>query len=571
MARIVVNKHISSGRTFVTSGDIQNRGEIIIVNEAGDEGILIRNTNDEIVDITKVVSDSLQAFSGSVVNNYATLEYVDEQDEATLSAATQYTNSVSGNIETKINDLEDRIEELTSGSSATYESIINLLHENYWNSATTQDAINAVSSTTNSQISDVLSIINQEISDRQNADTGISQDIGALNLDLGNLSAATEGIKEKLSDVYHFKGSVNTYEDLPTEDVENGDTYNVISGRTVSGRTIPDGTNYAWTGNEWDELGGIFDFSDFVVQDELRAVSGNIIDYVDGKSEESSAAIEALSSNTVSALSAVASDLGNLSGSVNTLSGEVQTICANTISYIDNQVSAINDEIDDLEDEIDAATAYTETVSGYITTELYALSSATNTLGGEVEVLSGAVVNNYANSADTVSAINEAINIANQYTDEKISSTTSDISKLSGSVITLSGAVVNNYATSGDTERAIGDAVAKSKDYTDEKVDGLTEDLNELSGSVTTFSASTVEKISSAITESKNYTDSVAEAITTALSAVSGTAISAIQDIEFTELNDEYIETHRNIRVHREGNVFMIDVSHMRIEGGDYE
>ena len=53
-------------------------------------------------------------------------------------------------------------------------------------------------------------------------------------------------VDEKITNVYKFKGSVNTYADLPTEDLTIGDVYNVLDT----------GDNYAWTGAEWDDIGG---------------------------------------------------------------------------------------------------------------------------------------------------------------------------------------------------------------------------------------------------------------------------------------------------------------------------
>lgn len=65
-----------------------------------------------------------------------------------------------------------------------------------------------------------------------------------------NIDDAFDDVNEKINDaiagVYHYKGSVETVELLPTTDVEVGDVYNVIE----------DGNNYAWTGTEWDKLGG---------------------------------------------------------------------------------------------------------------------------------------------------------------------------------------------------------------------------------------------------------------------------------------------------------------------------
>lgn len=64
----------------------------------------------------------------------------------------------------------------------------------------------------------------------------------------GKPELATKG---DLTSVYKYKGSVATYAALPTEDLTAGDVYNVETT----------GMNYAWTGTEWDDLGGSFEIS----------------------------------------------------------------------------------------------------------------------------------------------------------------------------------------------------------------------------------------------------------------------------------------------------------------------
>lgn len=58
-------------------------------------------------------------------------------------------------------------------------------------------------------------------------------------------------LKSDLAGIYTYKGSVATYDALPTTDLTNGDVYNVESN----------GMNYAWTGTDWDDLGGSFSVS----------------------------------------------------------------------------------------------------------------------------------------------------------------------------------------------------------------------------------------------------------------------------------------------------------------------
>lgn len=70
--------------------------------------------------------------------------------------------------------------------------------------------------------------------------------------DKTNVYTKTE-IDTKISSVYKYKGSVATYQDLPSTDLTVGDVYNVES----------DGSNYAWNGTAWDKLGGEVDLSNY--------------------------------------------------------------------------------------------------------------------------------------------------------------------------------------------------------------------------------------------------------------------------------------------------------------------
>ena len=67
-------------------------------------------------------------------------------------------------------------------------------------------------------------------------------------------------VDSKLSTVYKYKGSVATYEELPSAYNEVGDVYNVET----------DGMNYAWDGTTWDKLGGTVDLSNYYTKSEVN-------------------------------------------------------------------------------------------------------------------------------------------------------------------------------------------------------------------------------------------------------------------------------------------------------------
>lgn len=102
-----------------------------------------------------------------------------------------------------------------------------------------------------------------------------------VNVDLSSYATqswTSEQIENKLSSLYSFKGSVQTYGDLLLVQSPNvGDTYNVITGNNpevdeASWPSFSSGTNFAWDGDEWDSLGGSLDLSGYYKKTETDAL-----------------------------------------------------------------------------------------------------------------------------------------------------------------------------------------------------------------------------------------------------------------------------------------------------------
>lgn len=69
-----------------------------------------------------------------------------------------------------------------------------------------------------------------------------------------NIDLTPYALRTDITNVYKFKGSVENFEALPKTDLTAGDVYDV---KAAHGNN-PAGTNFAWTGTEWDPLGGAF-------------------------------------------------------------------------------------------------------------------------------------------------------------------------------------------------------------------------------------------------------------------------------------------------------------------------
>lgn len=84
---------------------------------------------------------------------------------------------------------------------------------------------------------------------------------------------AISQIKTDLGSALTYKGSVDTYDQLP-EEAAVGDTWNVAQAY----QTYPAGTNYAWTGTAWDALGGSVDLSGYQTKsDDTLATSAKTV------------------------------------------------------------------------------------------------------------------------------------------------------------------------------------------------------------------------------------------------------------------------------------------------------
>lgn len=82
--------------------------------------------------------------------------------------------------------------------------------------------------------------------------------------------------KDQITSVYKAKGSKATFAELPVVDVTIGDVWNIEEAH----EGYPAGTNWVWTGTEWDALAGITDLSAYALKTDvdksLETIEGNI-------------------------------------------------------------------------------------------------------------------------------------------------------------------------------------------------------------------------------------------------------------------------------------------------------
>lgn len=131
----------------------------------------------------------------------------------------------------------------------------------------------------------------------------------ALSANQGRvLKDAIETLRTSLGGALTYKGSKDTYEELPT-DANVGDVWNVVA---ANGNT-PAGTNYAWNGADWDALGGQVDLSNYYTKSQTDSAISEAINDVTGNIEslQTSVAANTAALNVLNGTEDTAGSLAN--------------------------------------------------------------------------------------------------------------------------------------------------------------------------------------------------------------------------------------------------------------------
>ena len=142
---------------------------------------------------------------------------------------------------------------------------------------------------------DVTKITEADYSGWQRIDAGAAEKLTVIdNLESEDSNAALSAkqgkvlmneintVAGKLVGVYTFRGSKETFAELPEEGMIAGDVWNVEE--KVGNH--PAGTNWAWTGEAWDALAGSIDLSAYSTTSEVEALLKVESDRAIAKEEE---------------------------------------------------------------------------------------------------------------------------------------------------------------------------------------------------------------------------------------------------------------------------------------------
>ena len=106
---------------------------------------------------------------------------------------------------------------------------------------------------------------------------GTNVDVSGGKISVKNGTTNQKGVVQ-LSSALEYKGSKDTYADLPTTGNKKGDVWNIVNADAAHG--VNAGDNVAWNGTTWDVLAGTMDLSAYMLAEDLVAISNTELDNI---------------------------------------------------------------------------------------------------------------------------------------------------------------------------------------------------------------------------------------------------------------------------------------------------
>ena len=320
-----------------------------------------------------------------------------------------------------------------------------------------------------------------------------------------------KAISSMVSGVYTFKGSVDTYSNLPVSGNSVGDTYNILQADAE--HEITAGDSVAWNGTAWATLAGSVNLSNYVKRDDTFIVDVSVADNIITITPSNGAPVSFQLANTYELPAATQAVLGGIKVGGNlSIDNEgflsVDTTSLNMtgtptaptadISSNSTQVAttafvklAIADLIDTSEETLQALSNLSEAMA-----DTSAISALTESIGTKLPLTGGTITGNLTIQGALLATATKAVSA------ESAQSATKAVTDASGNLIT---SYLHDFNILND-EITIADGAGNLKTF---RTKDTTYNLATTT-SAGLLSAEDKEKLNSIVTGANNYSLPVA-------------------------------------------------------------
>ena len=280
----------------------------------------------------------------------------------------------------------------------------------------------------------------------------------ALSANQGKvLDEKITAVANKLTGVYSYKGSKEKFTDLPSDAIA-GDVWNVEEAYN----NHPAGTNWAWTGSEWDALAGSIDLSGYYTSEQVDTAIKVEEDRAKAEEErlagligDNDTAIKANSEDIAQNASDIQTLAGRINGHDTALEGKVDVvegsslISAEKLALIDTNASdidALEGEVANLKSADTGIIGRIETLEGMISGGEIDGSSLLEVVGEHTTKIAALEGDNTTNKSDIAGLKSADTAIIGRLDAIELLNTTqqSSIDTLNGDMVTVKSGISTN-------------------------------------------------------------------------------------------------------------------------------
>jgi chromosome segregation ATPase len=287
-------------------------------------------------------------------------------------------------------------------------------------------------------------------------------------------------VSTAITSVYKVKGSVATYEDLPSENLTEGDVYNVVAAYG----NYPAGTNWVWvaatTGEtpvaaHWDALGGTIDLSPYLLKSDFntyKTTTDTTIGNIQSDISSLQTGLSTETTNRKNADSAIEAKIGGSYDSTNTVAKAI----SDETTARQTEDSRLNGLIQTHETAINSLNSTTGTLRSDLDAEITRAKAAEAANSTAISNIDTKIGGSYDSTNTVTKAINDEAtlrtngdNAINAKLGDGVTSentVTTQLGVLSGSASTISSSTETNAQNIATINQKLGDGFTTTSTVT---------------------------------------------------------------------------------------------------------
>ena len=320
---VVESKHVKGG--YITVDSIEERDKLLRETDVVTPGtkIFVKNTDAEYIYVEHVAGETgeFQSTAENTIQNVKDAGFVTDNQVTTIfeekapSIVEKTVNEILPNevdkkVDAKLEVLADDIakEATEIAKEEAVKQVEQKIETDYVKDTKLQETVDPIKEDVSSLQEKTVETDTKVTQNTENI-TNVTNNVTNLSNKLTSNYYNKSEIDAKILGIYRFKGSVDSYDKLPS-DAQIGDVYNVRAT----------GMNYAQTSEGWDNLGQFFDVEEYYTKDNVYTknetdseINAKLSDYTTtedlNKELDSKATVEQLNQQIQDVKDAIASDL----------------------------------------------------------------------------------------------------------------------------------------------------------------------------------------------------------------------------------------------------------------------